>query len=414
MKIAVIGGGVSGLTAAWLLRERHAVTLFEREGRLGGHANTVQAEVGGARVAVDTGFIVFNRVNYPHFSALLDELGVAVRPSDMSFGVADARTGLEYNATSVSALFAQRRNLLRPAFWGMIRDVFRFFGAARARARSLEAADETFADFLRRAGFGAEFIERHALPMCAALWSTGLDGAGRLPARFVCAFFDNHAFLQATGRPPWLTIAGGSRTYVNALAARLGGRVRRGAGARKVRRGPDGVEVIADAGPERFDRVLFAVPSDVALELLESPSPAERSVLGAFRWQPNDVVLHTDAAVMPRARRAWAAWNFHVPAAPTAAPTVTYWMNALQGLRTPEPLFVTLNRTPELRPDSIRARFCYRHPVFDHAAAAAQARRHELDGHQRTAYAGAWWGNGFHEDGARSAHEAVAVLEAAA
>lgn len=413
MKIAVIGGGVSGLTAAWRLYERHEVTLFEREGRLGGHAHTVEVEVGGARVAVDVGFIVFNRANYPHFCTLLDELGVSARPSTMSFGVADARSGLEYNATSINTLFAQRRNLLRPAFWGMMRDVFRFFGAARALARDPDAPDETFAEFLRRRGFGAEFVERHVLPMCAALWSTGLDGAGRLPARFVCAFFDNHAFLQATGRPPWLTIAGGSRVYVDALIARLGSRVRRGAGARKVRRDDAGVEVFADAGPERFDRVVFAVPSDVALGLLEAPTAAERTVLGAFSWQPNDVVLHTDAAVMPRSRRAWAAWNFHVPDAPSAAPNVTYWMNALQGLRTAEPLFVTLNRTAEIRAEQIRARFHFRHPVFDRAAAAAQRRRREISGHHRTAYAGAWWGYGFHEDGARSAHEAVRDVEAA-
>jgi predicted NAD/FAD-binding protein len=411
MKIAVIGGGVSGLTAAWRLHERHEVTLFEREGRLGGHAHTVEVEVGGARVAVDVGFIVFNRANYPHFCALLDELGVSARPSTMSFGVADARSGIEYNATSINALFAQRRNLLRPAFWGMLRDVFRFFGAARALARDPDAPDETFAEFLRRRGFGADFVERHVLPMCAALWSTGLEGAGRLPARFVCAFFDNHAFLQATGRPPWLTIAGGSRVYVDALTARLGNRVRRGAGARMVRRDEAGVEVFAGAGPERFDRVVFAVPSDVALGLLEAPTAAERAVLGAFSWQPNDVALHVDASVMPRSRR---AWNFHVPDAPSAAPTVTYWMNALQGLPTAEPLFVTLNRTAEIRAEQIRARLHFRHPVFDRAAAVAQRRRREISGHHRTAYAGAWWGYGFHEDGARSAHEAVRDVEAAA
>lgn len=414
MKIAVIGGGVSGLTAAWRLHGRHEVTLFEREGRLGGHAHTVEVEVGGARVAVDVGFIVFNRQNYPKFSAMLDELGVIARPSTMSFGVADARSGLEYNATDLDGLFAQRRNLLRPAFWGMIRDVFRFFGAARALARDPDPPDETFAEFLRRSGFGAEFVDRHVLPMCAALWSTGVAGAGRLPARFVCAFFDNHAFLQATGRPPWLTIAGGARVYVDALTARLGSRVRRGAGARKVRRDERGVEVFAGAGAERFDRVVLAVPSDVALGLLEAPTAAERAVLGAFSWQPNDVVLHTDASVMPRARRAWAAWNFHLPAAPAAAPTVTYWMNALQGLRTAEPLFVTLNRTAEIRAEKILARFHFRHPVFDRGAAAAQSRRREISGRHRTAYAGAWWGYGFHEDGARSAHEAAAETEAAA
>jgi len=414
MKVAIIGGGVSGLTAAWLLRDRHEVTLFEREKRLGGHANTVMAKVGGESVAVDMGFIVFNRVNYPHFSAMLNELGVSARASDMSFGVADERSGLEYNATSVNTLFAQRRNLLRPAFWGMIRDVFRFFRLARERARSIEAPDEDFGTFLRRCGFGVEFAERHVLPMCAALWSTGLDGAARLPARFVCAFFENHAFLQATGRPPWLTVDGGSRRYVEAIAARLGPQLRQGTEARKVRRGAGAVEVVTDVGLESFERVIFAVPSDVALALLEAPTPAERAVLGAFGWQANEALLHTDASVMPRTRRAWAAWNFHVPRAPQAAPTVTYWMNELQGLRTREPLFVTLNRTAEIAAELVHARFRTRHPIFDHAAAAAQLRRREISGRNLTCYAGAWWGSGFHEDGARSAHQAVAELEAAA
>lgn len=413
MKVAVIGGGVSGLTAAWLLRERHEVTLFEKERRLGGHAHTVEVELGGARVAVDTGFIVFNRAHYPRFCAMLDELGVESRPSAMSFSVADARTGLEYNATSINALFAQRRNLLRPRFWGMIRDVFRFFRAARAEAIEPDPAAPTLGAWLAARGFGAEFAERHLLPMCAALWSTGPAGARDLPARFVCQFFHNHSFLQANGRPPWLTVAGGSRQYVAELERRLGPRVRTGAAIQGLRRSPDRVEVLTSAGAESYDRVVLAVPSDVALGLLQAPTPAERSILGAFRWQANEVALHADARVMPRARRAWGAWNFHLPQEERAAPTVTYWMNALQGLRTAEPLFVTLNRSAEIDPSRIHARTCYRHPIFDRAAAAAQTRRSEISGRNRTHYAGAWWGWGFHEDGARSAHEVLRELEAA-
>lgn len=414
MKVAVIGGGVSGLTAAWLLRERAEVTLFEREERLGGHANTVTATIGGTPVAVDTGFIVFNRPNYPLFSGLLDELQVAARPSDMSFSVADARSGLEYNATTLNTLFAQRRNLLRPSFWGMLRDVFRFFRAARDEAMSPDPAAPSLGAWLEQRRFGRAFVEQHVLPMCAALWSTGSGGARDLPAHFVCAFFHNHAFLQATGRTPWLTVDGGSRQYVAAIAAALGGRLRRGEAAVRVRRAADGVEVVTAGGTYRCDRVILAVPSDVALRLLETPSAAEREILGAFGWQANDTVLHTDASLMPRNRRAWAAWNFHLPDADVAAPTVTYWMNALQGLRSAEPLFVSLNRTAEIRPERILARFDYRHPVFDRAAVAAQRRRAEISGRNRTHFAGAWWGFGFHEDGARSAHAAVRELEAAA
>ncbi len=419
MRVAIVGAGVSGLAAAARLHPRHEITVFEADARLGGHANTVEVEVGGAKFAVDAGFIVFNRGNYPQFSALLDGLGVAAHASNMSFSVAVAANGWEYNATDLNGLFAQRRNLLRPAFWGMLRDVLRFFRHARRFLDEPEdrAGEPTLGDFLQKGGYGRAFVEHHMLPMCASLWSADARRVRELPARFVCRFFDNHGFLQTGGRPPWLTVTGGSRRYVEALAAPFRDRIRLGQGVRSLRRAGDTVELQTAAGTvERFDRVILAVHADLALRLLADAQPLEREILGAIQFQPNDAVLHTDDALMPRRRAAWAAWNFHVGPAGQGdgRAQVTYWMNRLQGFESARPVLLTLNRAQEIRPEHVLGRFQYAHPVFDLAAARAQRRRAEISGRHGLHFCGAYWGYGFHEDGVRSGQAAAQEIEAAA
>lgn len=419
MRVAIVGAGVSGLAAAARLHPRHEISVFEQDARLGGHAHTVDVAVDGVKIAVDTGFIVFNRGNYPLFSALLGELGVAAHASNMSFSVAVAANGWEYNATDLNGLFAQRRNLLRPAFWGMLRDVFRFFRHARRFLAEPEGrpAEPTLGDFLAAGGYGRAFVEHHMLPMCASLWSADARRVRDLPARFVCRFFDNHGFLQAGNRPPWLTVTGGSRRYVEALAAPFRARIRLGQGVRSLRQTGSLVELQPAAGPaERFDRVILAVHADLALRLLADAQPLEREILGAISFQPNDAVLHTDDALMPRRRAAWAAWNFHVGPAGQGdgRAQVTYWMNRLQGFESPQPVLLTLNRAQEIRPERVLGRYQYAHPVFDLAAARAQRRRAEISGRRGLHFCGAYWGYGFHEDGVRSGQAAAQEIEAAA
>lgn len=419
MRVAIVGAGVSGLAAAARLHPRHEISVFEQDTRLGGHAHTVDVEVGGAKIAVDTGFIVFNRGNYPRFSALLDGLGVAAHPSNMSFSVAVAASGWEYNATDLRGLFAQRRNLLRPAFWGMLRDVFRFFRHARIflAEPARPEGEWTLGRFLEEGGYGQAFVESHLLPMCASLWSADALQVRELPARFVCQFFDNHGFLQAGNRPPWLTVTGGSRRYVELLAAPFRDRIRLGHGVRSLRRAGAGIELQPAAGPvERFDRVILAVHADLALRLLADAQPLEREILGAISFQDNDAVLHTDEALMPRRRAAWAAWNFHVAAAGASdgRAQVTYWMNRLQGFHSAQPVLLTLNRAQEIRPERVLGRYRYAHPVFNLAAASAQKRRTEISGQGGLHFCGAYWGYGFHEDGVRSGQAAAEEIEAAA
>jgi len=429
MKVAVVGTGISGSLVARRLHEAGCeLQVFEAAPVIGGHTATVDVEVGGRRVAVDTGFIVCNERTYPVFLALLRELAVAPVASDMSFSARIDSAGVEYNGTSTNALFAQRSNLLRPRFWSMVRGILRFYREAPAL---LAAGDDdpslTLGDYLAREGYSAPFVEWHLLPMAAAVWSGGEGDVRRFPVRTLVRFFANHGFLQVADRPQWLTIPGGSRTYLDALVAPFRDRVHTSTPVLAVRRAADGVHVTTAAGDgagrqraaevtERFDKVVLACHSDQALRLLLDHTPVEREVLGAMRYQPNDVVLHTDPRVMPRRRRAWAAWNVHVPAGQGARATdglvrVTYWMNQLQplGAGTPD-LFVTLNRTDELDPQRVLFRATYDHPIFDPAAVAAQRRYTELDGAGGVHYAGAYWRYGFHEDGAWSAVRCLARM----
>jgi len=412
MRIAVVGSGIAGLASAWWLQQRaHDVTLFEAGDHFGGHTHTHEIEVEGQRLAVDTGFIVFNEQHYPLLSALFRTLEVASQPTTMSFSVHSERSGVEYNATSLAGLFCQRRNLVSPRFWGMLADLRRFYRDAPAL---LQGHDEgpTLGDYLREQRHGEAFVDEHLLPMASALWSSPTDRVRDFPARYLVQFMANHQMLQATGRTPWRVVQGGSARYVDALRRRWRLHERLGCPVHGVERHAHGVRVHSAAGRETFDQVVLACHSDQALALLADADAVEHEVLGAIRYQPNEVLLHTDARVLPRRRQAWAAWNAHVPADPAAACTVSYCMNLLQDLPVRTPLIVTLNRSGDVDPGRVLRRLHYAHPLHDHAMVRAQQRWNEVQGRRRTWFAGAYWGWGFHEDGIRSARRVVDALEA--
>ena len=411
MKVAIIGSGISGLVAASRLSKRHEVHVFERNEWIGGHTHTVDVEHGDRRYAIDTGFIVYNERNYPNFSAILAELGVETQPTRMTVGFSSDRTGLEYSGSSLDGLFAQRRNLFRPAFWGMLSEVLRFF---REAARLLATPDSSVSlgDFLDHHGFAPGFQQDHLLPMGAAIWSCPPQQIRSFPALSFARFFANHGLLSLRDRPQWRVISGGSARYVEALCAPFRDRIRLEAPVSSVRRSPAGVEIDVSGGAsESFDALVFACHSDEALALQEDPTPEEKEVLGAIRYQRNDVVLHTDDRFLPRERRARAAWNYHVPPEPTSAATVTYDMNALQGIDAPVSFLVTLNSTEAIDPEKVLGRFEYAHPIFDAPAIEVQTRQAALGAKVRTAYCGAYWGYGFHEDGVCSGLAAAEAVE---
>lgn len=406
-RVAIIGAGIAGLACAWRLRKHCEVTVFEAQGRAGGHAHTVDVETPSGRYSVDTGFIVFNRADYPRFSGLLDELGVATQPTHMSFSVHDERTGREYCATdSFNRLFAQRRNLLRPDFYRMLADILRFYRRAPALLQAPEPGP-TLRDFLDQEAFSAVFRDFHLLPMASALWSAPVRQVGEFPARSLVEFMDRHSMLSVLNRPRWLSVSGGSRNYVASLVAALGDRVRLGSPVRRIYRGGGRIRLQTDEDDGHFDAVVLACHPDQALDILAHASDAERRTLGAIRYQANDVVLHTDSRLLPRRPRAWASWNYRVPVEPRELPLVTYHMNTLQSLDAPEQFCVTLNGADRIDPDHILGRFQYAHPQFDHGAMAAQQLLPSLQGSQHTWFCGAWTGYGFHEDGAASGMQAA-------
>lgn len=419
MKIAIVGTGIAGNVVARRLAAKHDITVYEADSRIGGHTHTVDVLAGGRRWAVDTGFIVYNDVTYPNFVALLDELGVESQPSDMSFSVSDQRSGLEYNGASLNALFAQRGNLLRPSFHRMLRDILRFNREAPAllalaqagRQPTPHSAPLTLGEYLQAGGYSQGFIEHYIVPMGAAIWSAGPQRMLDMPAGFFIRFFHNHGLLSVSDRPTWRVIKGGSRRYVEKLVAGHRDRIRLSTPVHWIRRHPEHIEVKArGAEPVRYDRVFLACHSDQALRLLTDPTPQEREVLGAIEYQANEAVLHTDASLMPRHRRAWAAWNVHVPAAGWQGSdkvALTYNMNILQGLDAPLEFCVTLNDAAAIDPDRIIQRIEYAHPMFTERAVAAQRRQREINGARRTYFCGAYWRNGFHEDGVVSALDAL-------
>ena len=416
MKLAIVGTGIAGMTAAHLLHGEHDLTIYEAGEYIGGHTNTVEVEREGMTYAVDTGFIVFNDWTYPNFIGLLDRLGVASQPSDMSFSVRCEDTGLEYNGTSLNRLFAQRRNLLRPSFYRMIRDILRF---NRESVGLLNEPDPgpSLGAYLEQNRYSPPFIRNYIIPMAGAIWSAGPSAIWRYPARYLVQFFKNHGMLSVDARPTWRVITGGSQRYVEKLVRPFRERIRLQSPVEAIIRDSHGVEVRSHdrAGTShtaRFDGVVLACHSDQALALLADPSPLERDILGAIRYQANEAILHTDRSLLPRRRRAWAAWNYHLLPTPADRVLVTYHMNTLQRLRASCDFCVTLNRSDAIDPAQVLKRITYHHPVFTPEAIAAQQRHREINGQRRTWYCGAYWGFGFHEDGVKSAMMACESLRA--
>jgi predicted NAD/FAD-binding protein len=406
VKVAIVGSGVAGNVVGYHLCREHDITMFEAASHVGGHSHTHEVWREGQQLSVDTGFIVFNRRTYPHFSALLDDLGVETQPSEMSFSVQCAATGLEYNGTTLNSLFAQRSNLLRPPFWRMIRDILRFNREAPALLAE-SGAGIALGEYLRERRYSQQFVDHYILPMGAAIWSASTQTLRQLPASYFVRFFHNHGMLSIDDRPQWRTIRGGSARYVERLTASFRERIRLSTPVESVRRTPAGVIVkAAGCEPERYDAVFLACHSDQALRLLADASGAERATLGAIRYQRNDVVLHTDASVLPRRSLAWAAWNYHLDHA-TDRVAVTYNMNRLQRLEMRTPLLVTLNMTERIDRTAIVKQLSYEHPIYTPEAVAAQTRQAQINGVNRTYFCGAYWRYGFHEDGVVSALDAL-------
>jgi len=420
MKLAIIGSGISGLVCAHELHGEHDITLFESGDWIGGHSHTVDVTVDGATFPVDTGFIVFNRRNYPGFCRIIDGLGVESAPTTMSFSVRDDRAGLEYGGATLRGLFAQRRNLFRPAHYRMLRDIKRF-GPLALRA-AVEAEEEaTLGGFLDGAGFSDRFVDHYLLPMAGAIWSAPTRDVREFPLRPFVDFFDAHGMLTPWDPPQWRHIVGGSRSYVRSLVAPFRDRVRLASPVRAIHREPMGVFVeLLDGSSEMFDEVIVATHSDQALRILAAPTDVERETLGAIPYLENDVVLHTDASMLPRRRRAWAGWNYHMQdgsdseETTRSGATVTYCMNILQRLPTTTPVCVTLNTTHRIDPDCVIDRYTYHHPMYSADTFRAQRRWAEISGVDRVHYCGAYWGYGFHEDGVRSALRVCARMGVAA
>lgn len=413
MNIAIVGAGISGLVAAHLLKDQHQITVFEAGAYAGGHTNTIRVETSDETHDVDTGFIVFNDRNYPEFTKLLDRLGVAHQPSHMSFAVSDERGDFEYSSGSVGGLYANPRHAVSPAFQRMVVEYVRF----NKRGRKLLAGPSangrpSLREWLDDCGFSDAFIEKLIVPQTAAVWSAAPDQMWSFPARFLLEFFQNHGMLDLTGRPRWMTVRGGSKRYVEKLIAPFEDRLFLSSPIASVRRFADHVDVVPVDGEARsFDEVVLAVHSDQALRMLgQDASESERQVLGAIPYQANEAVLHTDRALLPKRRRAWSSWNYHLLEEPPPRSTVTYHMNRLQALRANDEYCVTLNRTEAIAPEKVIRTIQYAHPVFTAEGLAAQKRHAEISGVNRTHYAGAYWGWGFHEDGVVSGIRAAAPL----
>ena len=405
MRIAIIGSGIAGLTAAWRLDAGHELTIYEANDYAGGHTATVDVDWQGRHYAIDTGFIVFNDWTYPNFIRLLDELGVAWQHSNMSFSLSCQRTGLEYNGTSINSLFAQRRNMVNPTFLRMLADILRFSYRAPellspALANDPATARLTLDDYLDRGGYSRMFRERYIVPMGRAIWSASASEMKQFPARFFVEFFARHGFLNISNRPVWRTVRGGSREYARALLNRLRGKLRLSSAIERVERDTNGIEIVTASGSrERHDYVVFACHSDQALAMLGAPSVAEHEILGEFGYRANKVTLHTDPRVLPRRPLARAAWNYHLLAEERNLLALTYDMNVLQALDAPVRFLVTLNRNEDIDPATVLQQFVYEHPVYTPGAVQAQQRRAEISGVNRSFYCGAYWRYGFHEDG---------------
>lgn len=409
MRIAIIGAGISGLYAAHLLHRQHEITIFEASDRIGGHSNTVSVTVGQRSIDVDTGFIVFNDRNYPLFSQLLDELDVDTQDTDMSFGMSCRLSGLEYGGSSLNSLYAQRKNLLNPGFQHMLLEINRFNKLADKLVNA--PADQTLADYLSAHRFKGRLINDYLIPMAAAIWSAKPELILDFPAAYFGRFFANHGLLSINNRPQWKTVTGGSQRYVAALSAPFADRIKTSSPVLNVQRLNKQVRVVAEnSATETYDCVVFACHSDQALAMLDRPTSNEENILGNIGFQNNETILHTDRNLMPRSTRAWAAWNYHRFDAEEEHVSVTYNMNILQHLKTEEPLLVSLNATQHIDPDKILQKFDYEHPIYTQQSVAARHRLGEINGENMTYFSGAYWGYGFHEDGAKSAADIVAAI----
>ncbi len=401
LNIAVIGTGIAGMAAAWLLHSQHSITVYEQNDWLGGHSHTVNAPSGQGPIGVDTGFIVFNDVSYPNLVALFDHLDVSTKPSEMSFAASLQQGGFEYAGTDLNGLLGQRRNIFRPRFWRMVTDIVRFYREAPAVLVNPADAKLNLGEYLEREGYGQQFVDDHLFPMGAAIWSTTAAEMAAYPAQAFVRFFQSHGLLSFKNRPQWRTVEGGSREYVSRLTASYRERIRF-VGVRKVSRLDNKVMVVdRDGETTSYDHVVFASHADEALGMLSDANPEECRLLGAWKYTSNRAILHSDPSLMPKRRRVWSSWNF-LEGATNAQLCVTYWMNRLQTLETDEPLFVTLNPSIEPRTDAIHDEFHYTHPYFDQAALASQNELWSLQGRRRTWFCGSYFGYGFHEDALQS------------
>ncbi|HSN17119.1 MAG TPA: FAD-dependent oxidoreductase [Gammaproteobacteria bacterium] len=410
MKIAIVGTGISGLAAAWLLRQHAEVTVYEKNAYAGGHTNTVAVREDGREIAIDTGFIVFNEHNYPNLTAFFHRLGVASHASEMSFSASIDGGQVEWSGDNLNTLFAQRRNLVSGGHWRMLRDIWRFNRDGKRALREGLDAHISLGQFLDVRGYGRELRYRYLLPMAAAIWSSPMDRILEFSATSFLAFCENHGLLNLVDRPQWRTVTGGAREYVRRILQPLEGRVFLGRAVTSIRRDASGV-VISDVhgGRERYDQVVMAAHGDETLGLLADADGAERRLLAPFRYQPNRAVLHTDAQLMPKSRRVWASWNYFAdgPQREGAQVCLTYWMNRLQKLPSRRQYFVTLNPMRKPAPGSVLYEAQYQHPVFSAETLRAQREFGAIQGRRRTWFAGAWRGHGFHEDGLKSAIEVV-------
>lgn len=411
MKVAVVGAGISGLASAhYLDKQGHEVHLFEANNYVGGHTDTHVINVAGKSWNVDTGFIVFNYANYPYFSRFLEELGVESQASDMSFGVHNVHTGLEYNATSLDGLFCQRKNLIKPSFYRMLMDLLRFYKEA---PELLEHTDnqQTLGDYLREHRYSQSFIEDHIVPMACALWSGPSLSIDDFPVHYFVEFMQNHKMLNLAGRPEWRVVSGGSRSYVDAMLKAFGGMLHIATPIREIERKAEGVRLRVDGQWQDFDEVVLAVHSDQALAMLNDPTEQEIQILSGIQYQSNEMHLHSDPAVMPKQRKAWASWSVRVGRELKSACTVSYYMNLLQGIDAPVDFITSLNCGHLIDPDKVFTSRSYSHPVYNRSTMASQQRWHEISGQQYTHYCGAYWGWGFHEDGMQSAIRCVESVQ---
>ncbi|PKE30452.1 FAD-dependent oxidoreductase [Rahnella sp. AA] len=430
-KVAIVGSGISGLSCAWMLAKSQAdceITVFESAATLGGHTATQDVISDGKEYAIDTGFIVYNSRTYPHFIALLKELGIEGQPTEMSFSVRNPASKLEYNGHSLNSLFAQRRNLFRPRFWRFILEILRFNKLCKARLQSPHNDADTLADLLDQNGFTPFFALHYVLPMGAAIWSSSLGDMANFPLSMFLRFFDNHGLLDIAHRPQWMVVPGGSREYIRRMQEKLPDRVKllTSTPVSQVTRTPCHVTLHSLRGEEHFDQVIFACHSDQALRILgEDATRDERNILGALPYQENDVILHTDVHLLPREKRAWASWNYQLPNALSPSvradmrdnnpahnrrASVTYNMNILQGLKAPQTFCVSLNPLTPVDTGKILFRTTYMHPVLNQASHQAQQKRYQINGQRSTWFCGAYWYNGFHEDGVNSARDVVQQL----